>query len=349
MLLFHDSFDNYSAYADMLMNWDSFDNDDAFWTFNSTGGVLGGGCMFCIVDDYFARKRFRSLIGSSETKIRFAAWFKSSSAEADVVGQLRDENLGYAHYFWISTGGFFGVSISNTSSSASTYYGVTNVCDNNWHFIEVYINAHATAGDIKVIIDGVVEVNQTGIDTAAGSNVVDRFTALRLGTPNSDGCWDDVMVWDDNAGDNFTGELGGLRYIRPLRPIGAGSAANFTATGAATNHEAVDETGGHDGNTTYVTGSVSGDKDLYAFENLPGGVTTVEAVIVTAITQTAAGSTTQLKLKCKSGTTEGDGPAEDIVSDVWTMKRACFGQNPDTSAVWTTSEVDGAEFGIEVV
>ena len=350
MLLFHDSFDNYSAYADMLLNWDSFDGGSANWSFNSSGGALGGGYMSCTLDDNAARKQLRDIAGSSETVIRFAAWFKSSAPAADFIAAFWDTGTGYRHYLRTDATGKVGITLSDdTSLDVTSYYGSTNVCDNQWHFIEVYINSHDTTGDLKVIIDGTAEIDRVDVDTADSSKVINRFSHLYLYAPNTDGAWDDVIVWDDNAGDNFTGELGGIRYIRPLRPNGAGSAADFTATGAATNHEAVDETGGHDGATSYVEGSASGDKDLYAFENLPGGVTTVEGVVVTAIAQTAAGSTTELKLKCKSGTTEGDGPAEEIVSDLWTVKRACFGQNPDTSAAWTTGEVDGAEFGYEVV
>lgn len=349
MLLFHDSFDNYSVIDDLLMNWDSIESIGS-WAYHSTGGILNTGRVRCIIDDAALIKMLRPLSGPIEKTIRFAGWFKSSSPDYDVIVRLIDATTSRDHEIITDTSGRVGIAISNdTSGSTPVYWGTINVCDGNWHFIQVYIKNDLTNGDLKVIVDNVVQVDQVGIDTAVGSEEILRFTHLELTTPNTDGEWDDIIVWDDTTGDNFTGELEGIRYIRPLRPNGAGGSTAFSVTGAATNHEAVDESGLHDELTSFVAGDVSGQKDLYTVEDLPGSVTAVDAVIVTAIAQTDAGSRTQMDLKIKSGTTEAGGGSEEITSDIWKLKRAAFGFNPDTSSTWTPAEVNAVEIGVEAI
>ena len=356
MLLFHDSFDNYSTINDLYSNWDTINGAGSVWTYQSAAGVLGGGAAQGIADDTSMTRVFRDQVGADEKTIRFAGWFLCPAVAGDQIAWLRDREASVYHRLSTTGSGtlYLYRSASSNHAGVTGFGGSTNICDNNYHFIEVEIHAASSGGSMKAWVDGTLEINQTGINTEWSGLAIQRFSQIVLYAPNSNGTWDDVFVWDDNTGDNFTGEINkavasGLRYIRPLRPNVAGSNSDFTVTGAASNYEAVDDVGVHDGLTSYVEGDISGEKDFYGVENLPGGVTAVDAVIVTSVVQTDTGSATQTRLNLKSGATEENGPAESIGSDVWTMKRACFGHDPDTSTDWTLAGVNGIEVGIEVI
>jgi hypothetical protein len=134
-----------------------------------------------------------------------------------------------------------------------------------------------------------------------------------------------------------------------LYPNGNGNYSQFVGSdGNSTNNfQLVDEAQAND-NTDYVERDVVGDKDSYAFENLPSTPDAIKGVqICTIANKQDAGSRTGRMFFRISGT--------DYESADFTPAEASYTAfthladvSPATSSAWTESEVNGMEAGIKV-
>lgn len=148
-----------------------------------------------------------------------------------------------------------------------------------WHYVEMMVVLHASAGSIQVKVDGVTVINVAGVQT---STVSENATGIRLysgGSTNSNTHFDDLYVCDavnavatqGLANNAFLGDL----RVYTLIPTGAGDSTQWTpSTGA--NYAAVDESPAN--TTDYVSAATTGLRDLYQMSDLGGTVNGVFAL-----------------------------------------------------------------------
>jgi hypothetical protein len=300
MLLFCDGFDCYSETADLVKHkWHKYNlyQDDhpdipsadkmGDWEWNGTEGVNGGGCIRHIGADigdemgmqfsYYPRE------WSGRSQYRTLFWFKIAEPPATRELLCRWTQVDSWGDFRISLqlfinpdGTFEFVSGEDYAQfdPAVVYTNTFNVCDNDWHCMELNADfivprSFHLAIDDNMLFDGPVNI--------AGIFGAKLLTFYSLGVD----MWiDDVIVWDeagddpvlmpwgemtDGRADEFiwdwyneqpvNGDLNnfpergqddffywmGMRQITTLRPASDGTINDFDVVGAGTKIDAVDD------------------------------------------------------------------------------------------------------------
>jgi len=218
------------------------------------------------------------------------------------------------------------------------------------HYLEARITGGASGG-IVVRRDEQEIINWAGNPGADGTPTTTQFDVVQIGgnevkngNMSSTNPWwlDDVVVL---AGTAANTDFWGDRHIRCQVPTGQ-AAVGWTAVGAPTNREAVDEIP-HDGDTSYVqTLAASTAQDLYTYATLPGEVTDIKAVQLAAIARKTDGGAANLQLVAQSGAVTSTG-ASQAVSTIYAVYTERWLTDPATGLAWTRSGVDNARFGIK--
>ena len=94
----------------------------------------------------------------------------------------------------------------------------------------------------------------------------------------------------------------------------------------------------------------NGQKDLYAYQD-PTQVqgTVIGVVVYTQMAMASSGSRT-VKIRFRDdGGTEGDGSTFAVASTTYQEFVDPLSENPATAAAWDISDLNGGQFGIEVV
>lgn len=217
---------------------------------------------------------------------------------------------------------------------------------NNWHFWQFKIKAHNTSGIVEVKIDNAVVLSLSGIDTNNGTpvNELNQINFDRAGT--TIGCHIDDFVVMDTTGSKNNDFLGAEARVYYLRPNGVGAAAQWAANGAATNWESVDEIV-EDGDTTYTSESVSGQKDLHECEDLPSAITHVYGVQVHVHARLEEGGSDQLKIKNERAGSEQESAALALTS-TYGFEHQMF-ENEPAGGNWSPGAVNDMNIGYEHV
>lgn len=215
-----------------------------------------------------------------------------------------------------------------------------------WFYLEFKVTIHNSTGTIDIKVDGSDVLNLTGQDTQVGTpqNVV-TFSLTSSGATPRYFWYDDWYICDllGSTNNDFLGD----HRVDILVPNAAGDSTDWTPD-AGSNYDRVNENPADD-DTTYVESNTSTDRDLYNFQSTPG-VSAVKGVQLNTVVRETDAEIFQLKHIAKSGTTTDVGSAQTVGSGAsYTNIYKVYEENPDTSAAWTDSELNSAQFGIEVV
>jgi hypothetical protein len=217
-----------------------------------------------------------------------------------------------------------------------------------YYYVEFAYLPHPSTGSFELRFNGTLVAADSGINTAGSGNA--RTTGLLLGhslTINGTKTvqYDDLYLIDSSGTRNNT-FLGPRRVVCRL-PDAVGNSSDFTPSGGAVdNYTMVDETL-TDGDTTYNTATTPGDHDTYGYQavGVPGAI----AFLQTNLMQRSAGSGAETtRPKIRIGSTDYNGTTGSVATS-YLDRTEVFGVSPATGVAWTTSEVDGAEFGMELV
>ena len=134
------------------------------------------------------------------------------------------------------------------------------------------------------------------------------------------------------------------RFLMAL-PSGAGSSAQWTPNGAATNHECVDDPIPND-DTDTVSATAAGKLDLYTFGALtiPNGYS-VEYLAPTALAKVAAAGPT-VQFVAANGVNANLEGAERAPGTEYSYIWTPMAIGPDGNA-WTQESIDAAQFGLK--
>lgn len=218
------------------------------------------------------------------------------------------------------------------TSSAAMAVGVTH----HWEFKVVL---HATTGIAEVKRNGVVVATFTGNTINSGAGTMD---SLCIGDVANTVAGIDFYIddyWIDDAA-----YLGDLR-VGTLLPSGAGATTQLTPSAGA-NYAAVDEALVNN-DTDYVSSSTVGQKDTYAYFDLPAAATIVKAVMAAPMVRKEDAGNRHVCAVARSGGTDYDGAGLPLGSS-YEVQPQIWNTNPNTAAAWTVAEVNAAEFGVKV-
>jgi hypothetical protein len=231
----------------------------------------------------------------------------------------------------------FGISTTGKiflqgSTSADTGLQTT---PNQWHRMEWFQNGSGGACAIRLDgVDGVLTATATAGDIARG----------QIGNAASATV---MNVWYDDFALSDSDWIGPVSIWR-LDPNGAGASTAWTGT-----YEDVDEAP-NDGDTTYITSSVSGETETVQCETLESS--TGSAAFAEAAGAEILAVKTHAVVRDEGGAAlvqvrlTADGVSDDTVSNdpgaTYADRSKVYNQTPNTTN-WTEALLDGAEVGVD--
>lgn len=216
-----------------------------------------------------------------------------------------------------------------------------------YQHIECMVTFSQTVGTVEVRVNGVTVTSLTGIDTVASSLVeCSQLVFCDTGSAAMTIDMDDLYAYDSNGSYNNT--FIGDRRVLTLKPNANTIQADWTAVGAATGYECIDDTT-PDGDTTYIGASVAGSPGAiseFGLEDLPDGISAISAVYLVGMMRKTEAGDADIQMSVVSGVVEGNGTNRPI-TEIYTYFGDVFETDPATAAPFTPSAVDDLLIKIE--
>lgn len=222
------------------------------------------------------------------------------------------------------------------------------IADNQWAYIEIKWDLTAGA---EIHVDGLSVLNYSG--SLVSGSLVDTYTnvwtSVRLlwfasGLPYLQ-CWlnDFYLLDQEGTGDDLRDFLGDVR-VYLLLPNGPGTSTQWTPNTGA-NWAAADEVPAADDDTTYLSSATPGDRDSYAYTNLPAGAEPLGFQTCLLARKATAGAAS-IKPTVRSGGSNADATAQGIAATTeYKYFLQPYDTNPITGDRATEAEINAAEFG----
>ena len=217
-----------------------------------------------------------------------------------------------------------------------------NLGTNQWRYIEIKFTIDNSAGEVIVRSDQSVVLSVSGVDTQKQGSANIQGIRLKACYSNIMAYYDDLYMCDatGSKNNNFLGDV----KVICLRPDSAGTYSQFTPS-AGSNYENVDDSYGHDSDTTYNEADTIGYKDTYNLEaatSVTGEIKGIRPQIVLRKTDVGA---TRARIITKAGSTEELGSRINV-SDSYTFETEVYEDNPDDSAAWEVADLNSLEVGV---
>ena len=342
-LLFMDGFDHYTS---VLLKWnDTFNNGGCGTSIGAYGRYATGGVHHFqnIPAGAGGGIKKNVTVGSTTAIIGFAFRKNGSNIGGNcmILSILDSATTQMALY--LNTDGTLSVARNTTVLETTTATIVPDV----YHYIEFKTEIHPSAGTWELRMDNTNISDGSATDTQQTANT--SWSGIYIGnisgSPGAGHTWDyDDLYICDSTGAVNNNFLGPVR-IKTIYPDSAGASTDFTPL-SGSNFQMVDETA-QDGDTTYNSETTPGDHDTYNFGAL--GVTGVVKGVQTNLVVRSDGTGTEtIRPKIRISGADYNGTTVGVSTgylDKWQM----FNVSPATSTTWTISEIDGTEFGIELV
>lgn len=259
--------------------------------------------------------------------------------------------LEQVHVGFVNTAGSFNLTVQRGATvlgttSANFAYGI-------WHYFELKVTVRTgTNGSYELRQNEISVLSGTGVNTAnAGSDGADIF-ALRC--TNVANRWDDIYVCDSvDLGDGLpNNDFKGDSQIRGGLPNAVGDVQQFTPGTGTTHHTLVDDgaTSAPTDGTDVVHSDTNGQKELFGFGDLAAVNGNIYGLMICSqMAMNAAGART-LKHVYRNLADAEFNPANFVVnSTAYTEFQDVLPINPISALPWTETEINDAQFGVEVV
>lgn len=335
-LLFMDGFDHYGI-NDFLRKWSGYSGSTM--SISTTLGRRGGGCL---VGPSSAYKNFEALYGT--LIVGFAVRHSTFSSSA-VDYSLMYLGSGASQYVKTLTSTAGEIYVINDSGAVIGRTRPNVLSALTFAYVEIKVVAGVSTGAVEIRVNGKVELSITNVRTSSNSFASFGFGASLVGIIN-DGAMrlDDLYVVDTSGGVNndFLGDCRVDAYM----PTSEGSLQQWTPVPAGVHYTTVDENPNND--SDYVETATSGNVELFGYTDLANVPLAIFGVqLNTAIRKTDAGAR-NFNGAAKVGGTTYFGPNIPI-NDSVIYRPTIWDKNPATSAAWTRTEIDNAEFGVKLV
>jgi hypothetical protein len=230
-----------------------------------------------------------------------------------------------------------GTLLASSSSNAFT--------TKKWQYLEFSAVANNSTGTVELKVDGSTVISASGIDTVNGGNENYARLYLMYGyNPHVMG-FDDVYVCDSSGGSPYNTYLGNVRVLE-LLPDASGDSTQWTPN-TGTNWDANNDSNRDDADTTYVSSSTAGNTDLYNLQTIDSSASTIYALKTTVVARKSDVGTQNIQLVTKTGSTTQESSSQSLTNDYVEFSET-FLQNPDTTANWTTSEINSIQVGFKI-
>lgn len=346
-LLFLDSFDHYAT-TDIKKKYDAINGA----TIIDTDSRNGPQCVSFSSDaSTHLTKKFENhatwIIGVGIKTIGTI----SGSSDFDIFEVIDDlvstATESHVSFQYTGTKNFRIVRGNDVSAVQLAISSSTFDIDDDWHFVEFKVLIHPSAGTIDANFDGVAidGLSATGLDTQKGANAFANRISLRpVVTGGITACqYDDYYIMN-GAVPGAVDMLGDMK-VDALFPKADGNYEEFTASSGSDSFSLVN-INPPDDNTSYVESNVANQKNSFDMDDA-GNFTIHGVQHVLDIRKTASNVR---KVKHLARISGSDHKGDSIrMGESFNMKTKMWETNPKNGSPWIASEVNGAEFGMEVI
>ena len=225
--------------------------------------------------------------------------------------------------------------ITGNNTEAS---GTTALSEDTWYRIDWKVTANGVSSAYELLIDGVSEWSGTldAVGATASTNT-DWGHHSNFGAGARDYYLDDIAVSDS--------AYPGAGEVHVLTPDGTGAATAWS-DGAGTAPTNVAEIP-HDSDTGYITSSTTGQAETETLisSSVAGIAGTIATVKSLAIVRDEGGASA-IQARLRAGTTNDDTSSSDPGAS-YVLRAKLYDVNPDDSAAWANSDLDGTEVGVD--
>ena len=222
---------------------------------------------------------------------------------------------------------------------------VTGLNYNTWYHIEIRIPLTATSGSNKyeLYLDGATVFSSSSLNFSFSSGLY--FGAqFQWNYTSPYSVFDDFYVLD-NTGSTNNARLSTLSYVPRIETLFPTSttASDFTLTGAATAHEALDNVPVNTGQ--YISSTTAGHKARFGVGDLTN-INNIKAVQFNSLASNTTNANNDWKFlmdNTEIGTTK---TVTEVLTNSTPISSQIFETNPITSAAWTASNINSIEMGI---
>ncbi len=342
-LLFMDSFDHYAT-ADLLTKWTG-QNAGASWSINTSNGRHSSWSLRSSTASSVIYKRVAAT--GAVAICGFAYKIAVLSTTHKIMGFYDSLTLRDQVYIQLNSNGSIAAYRGNSGTvnpnvGAGTLLGTSAasvVVAGSYHHIEAKVTFSDTVGEVTVNVNGVAVLTLTTQDTSTGTLVWDTFWTHTGGGGTAD--WDDLWVCDGSGASPWEDFLGDAR-VDSVFPTGAGATTGWTPL-SSTNVSNVDETA-PDGDTTYNSTATLAVTDTFVVGDSPViGATVLGVQGCVSVRKVDAGTGT-IALVTRHSSTDYPGSTQSLLT-TYAYYLNIAQVNPGTSAAWTESNFNSAEFG----
>lgn len=297
---------------------------------------------------------WRRVLGGAKTSVGFAGAYyfltlPSTEKKVSVIGFNDASNVAQVHIGLDTTG---TLTAYRGPVSSGVVLGVTAspvIFAETYQHIETFVFFSQTVGTVEIRVNGVTVLSLSGIDTVA-SSLVECSQVEMLGIGGSGGVGtiylDDIFCYDNTG--SFNNSFIGDRRVLTLFPDANTIQADWTAVGAATGYECIDEVT-PDGDTTYITAPAPGSPgpiSEFGIQNLPAGISAISGVVVVEFARKTEAGVANTQWSIISGASETAG-ADKPMTEIYTYRQDVFETDPASAAPFTPSEVDALLIKVE--
>lgn len=261
------------------------------------------------------------------------AVFDSASGVPATTTQLDVRGDGAGHIGVYRNGTLLG-SISSNVLSLYT-----------WYHLELKATINNTTGVYELRING----SSTGwVPEATGANTRGQSSNNWINVVALEGAGVNEIWYDDFYVLDTTGSVAnsfiGPQKIVTIYPNAVGNSNQWTGN-YASNFANVNEATG-DGDQTFNQSNTAGHIDLFGFDDIPSG--TISGIQHSIMARQDAGAARTFRPKTRISSTNYNGTTVTLPGSHQFLTEAVT-LNPADSQAWETADINGAEFGYELV
>lgn len=325
-----DGFDHYTALIDIQRKWDS----------TSGGGSYSPGRFGGLAWSVKSTNITKTLTAQTTRVLGFAMYWDGAIGNF-IIGAFQDSGTTQVDVRITSTGAI-QVTRNGTVLSTSAASIVTIA---TWQYLEFKATI-GSSGSYDVHLGGTSVLSQTGVNTQATSNA--SANQVQVGPFANVYVYVDDLYVLNSAGSVNNTFLGESKIVTSLPNADSSINTAWTPQAGTTHYNQVNEANPDD-DTTYNYSQTPGQLDTYKYPSvtLTGTIAGVQVTLCEKKDNTGT-RTTAVEYR-SSGGSNYTGANNFSPGTSYSMDRQIFETDPATAAAWTSSGVNGGEFGINCV
>lgn len=228
-------------------------------------------------------------------------------------------------------------------SAPSTQIGISTkaLVPNTWNHIEAEVLLHASAGHVKIRVNGKEFYYLEGVNTIGAISGNGFHAAFAFGSFDSsassgayaDAKWDDCAWWDDEVDAHHDGSFIGQHGVTYLPANLDGTYEEWTPSSGVDSFAMVDDIE-PDEDSTYISSDTIGQRAAFGCATPPANVEDIECLAVVArVKKTDTGDADISLGVITLGATEDSLTQFAVTSDYHTYY-GLYPINPETAAAW---------------